>query len=144
MVSWRDGDERRPQLQTYRHIEVGLWACGIPSELATIRPQPQLIVPTIPLVSGYPTAQPSRRVPGLRGNDSTRSSRTSSERTDYDPTASAESFTGSAVTGSFARVVVITTTLVRTNSVPRIVRRPSASPPRKYPSNTATTGFTYA
>src|ERR1700682_5238754 len=40
--------------------------------------------------------------------------------------------------------MVITTTLIRTNRVPRTVRRSNASPPRKYPSSTATTGFTYA
>src|ERR1700726_1082139 len=49
------------------------------------------------------------------------------------------SSTASIATGFFARVVVITTTLTRTNRVPRTVRRPSASPPRKYPSSTATT-----
>ena len=42
----------------------------------------------------------------------------------------------------FALVVVIITTLTRTNSVPRMVRRPRVSPPRKYPTSTATTGFT--
>jgi len=44
----------------------------------------------------------------------------------------------------FAGVVVITTTLISTSSVPRIVRVLSASPPRKYPTSTATIGFTYA
>ena len=51
---------------------------------------------------------------------------------------------GNVVPDLLARVVVITTTLIRTNRAPRIVRRPSASPPKKYPSSTATTGFTYA
>jgi hypothetical protein len=46
--------------------------------------------------------------------------------------------------GVFARVVVITTTLTRTNKVPTIVRTVSASPPKKYPTSTATIGFTYA
>jgi hypothetical protein len=49
-----------------------------------------------------------------------------------------------ASTGFFDRVVVITTTLIRTHAVPRIVRSPSASPAIKYPIITATTGFTYA
>jgi hypothetical protein len=40
--------------------------------------------------------------------------------------------------------VVITTTLTSTNSVPKIVRNPNSSAPRKYPNTTATTGFTYA
>ena len=40
--------------------------------------------------------------------------------------------------------VVITTTLTSTSTVPKTVRNPSASPPRKYPTTTATTGFTYA
>ena len=52
------------------------------------------------------------------------------------------SFTASSAAGFFARVVVMTTTLMSTNMVPRIVRRPRASPPRRYPSSTATTGFT--
>ncbi len=60
------------------------------------------------------------------------------------PTTPAASSTGSAASGFFAGVMVITTTLIRTKNVPRIVRRPSASPPRKYPTSTATTGFTYA
>jgi len=63
---------------------------------------------------------------------------------DYDPTNCAASSTGSAASGFFAGIMVITTTLIRTKRVPRIVRRPSASPPRKYPTSTATTGFTYA
>jgi hypothetical protein len=41
-------------------------------------------------------------------------------------------------------VVVITTTLTSISRVPAIVRGPIASPPRKYPTSTATTGFTYA
>src|SRR5690348_3523241 len=44
----------------------------------------------------------------------------------------------------FPRIVVITTTLTSTNAVPRIVRKPSGSPAKKYPSRTAITGFTYA
>jgi hypothetical protein len=52
--------------------------------------------------------------------------------------------TATAVAGRFTRVVVITTTLISTSAVPRIVRAPSASPPKKYPTSTATTGFTYA
>jgi hypothetical protein len=55
-----------------------------------------------------------------------------------------ESIAASFLTDIFAFVVVITTTLTRTNRVPRIVRRPSGSPPRKYPMVTATIGFTYA
>ena len=39
-------------------------------------------------------------------------------------------------------VVVITITLTRISTEPRIVRRPSASPAKKYPRRTATTGFT--
>ena len=62
----------------------------------------------------------------------------------YDSTTSAVSSTAGAATGFFVRVVVITTTLTRTSRVPRIVRRPRDSPPRKYPTRTATTGFTYA
>lgn len=41
-------------------------------------------------------------------------------------------------------VVVITAALIRTTSVPSTVRKPSVSPPKKYPSSTATTGFTKA
>src|SRR5882762_4311755 len=52
--------------------------------------------------------------------------------------------TGGSDSASFFAVDLITTTLIRTRSVPRIVRAPSASPPRKYPTKTATTGFTYA
>ena len=48
------------------------------------------------------------------------------------------------VYATFARVVVITTTLTSTSTVPNTVRNPSPSPPRKYPTTTATTGFTYA
>jgi hypothetical protein len=44
----------------------------------------------------------------------------------------------------FAGVMVIASTLISTNAVPRMVRGASASPPSKYPSNTATAGFTYA
>jgi hypothetical protein len=44
--------------------------------------------------------------------------------------------------GFLARAVVITTTLTRTSSVPRIVRGPTLSPPRKCPIATATTGLT--
>jgi hypothetical protein len=62
----------------------------------------------------------------------------------HDPSASAVSSRGSVAASFFPRVLVITTTLIRTNTVPRIVRGPSASPPRKYPTTTATTGFTYA
>src|SRR5581483_2991247 len=61
-----------------------------------------------------------------------------------DRVTSAVSSSGRVTTGFFAGVVVITSTLTSTNKVPRMVRRPSASPPRKYPSSTATTGFTYA
>jgi len=43
-----------------------------------------------------------------------------------------------------ARVVVMTTTLTSTSSVPSKVLGPTVSPPRKYPTITATTGFTYA
>jgi hypothetical protein len=57
----------------------------------------------------------------------------------------AVSSAASVAIGFFTRrVVVITTTLIRTHRVPRIVRRPRPSPPRKYPSSTATTGLTYA
>ena len=42
----------------------------------------------------------------------------------------------------FAGVVVMTTTLISTNKVPTTVRALSASPPRKYPTRTATIGFT--
>src|SRR5216683_5574918 len=62
----------------------------------------------------------------------------------YDSTTSAVSSTEGVATGIFARVVVITTTLIRISRVPRIVRTPRPSPPRKYPTRTATTGFTYA
>ena len=47
-------------------------------------------------------------------------------------------------TGFFAGVVVITITLISTRKVPKMVRAVSASPPRKYPTSTATIGFTYA
>ena len=60
----------------------------------------------------------------------------------YDSTAFAVSPTLSVTFDVSDLVLVITTTLVKTNRVPRIVRRPSASPPRKYPTSTATTGFT--
>jgi hypothetical protein len=63
---------------------------------------------------------------------------------DHDPADSAVHSTGGVAVGIFVRVMVITTTLSRTNRVPRIVRGPIASPPRKYPTSTATTGFTYA
>jgi len=52
------------------------------------------------------------------------------------------SFTAGVAAGFFAGVVVITTTLIRTNRVPKIVLKPRGSPPKKYPSTTATTGFT--
>jgi hypothetical protein len=54
------------------------------------------------------------------------------------------SSTESVSTGFFTRIAVITTTPIRTSRVPRIVRRLSVSPPRKYPTSTATTGFTDA
>ena len=44
----------------------------------------------------------------------------------------------------FPRVVVITTTLIKTHAVPKIARTPNSSPPKKCPTITATTGFTYA
>jgi hypothetical protein len=49
----------------------------------------------------------------------------------YDSATSAVSSTIGVATGFFAWVVVMTTTLTRTSRVPRIVRRPRASPPRK-------------
>jgi hypothetical protein len=60
----------------------------------------------------------------------------------YDSTAFAASPTLRITLGFPALVLVITTTLVRTNRVPNTVLRPSDSPPRKYPTSTATTGFT--
>jgi hypothetical protein len=55
----------------------------------------------------------------------------------------AVSSTGTGATAFFfIPVVVIKITLANTSRVPRTVRRPSASPPRKYPTSTATTGFT--
>src|SRR5580700_8572053 len=56
----------------------------------------------------------------------------------YDSTAFAGLLTGIVAIG-VTFVLVITTTLVKTKRVPRIVRRPSDSPPRKYPTSTATT-----
>src|SRR5579862_2133589 len=61
---------------------------------------------------------------------------------DYEPAAFAVSSTASAGTGFFAGVVVITITLTRMHAAPAIVRGSSASPPRKYPTSTAITGFT--
>jgi hypothetical protein len=63
-------------------------------------------------------------------------------RRDPYPRISASSPTGSAGWVFFAGVVVIRMTLTRTRRVPRIVRGPRASPPRKYPTRTATNGFT--
>ena len=40
--------------------------------------------------------------------------------------------------------ILVTRQLTSTSAVPKIVRGPIASPPRKYPKITATTGFTYA
>ena len=60
---------------------------------------------------------------------------------------SATSCSGSAkgaAAGFRARVVVITITLTSTSSVPSRVLGPTVSPPRKYPTITATTGLTYA
>src|ERR1700704_932550 len=78
---------------------------------------------------------PPREDTSLRNSLSTQGAATStskpfkawphSPRLDYDSTASTESSTGSVAMGFFARVVVITTTLIRTNNVPRSVRRPS-------------------
>jgi hypothetical protein len=56
----------------------------------------------------------------------------------YSPSLTGNTF------ATFLGVVVITTTLTNTSAVPAIVRGPIASPPRKYPTSTATTGFTYA
>ena len=46
--------------------------------------------------------------------------------------------------GCLAFIRVMSTTLVSTHRVPRIVRIPNGSPPRTFPRITATTGFTYA
>jgi len=53
-------------------------------------------------------------------------------------------FSAGTGVGCLAFVRVMSTTLVSTHRVPRIVRIPNASPPRTYPRITATTGFTYA
>ena len=62
----------------------------------------------------------------------------------YDPATSWASATNDSAAGFFAGMVVIASTLTRIRAVPTMVRRASGSPPRKYPTNTATTGFTYA
>src|SRR3981189_3689268 len=63
---------------------------------------------------------------------------------DYDPATSWASATSDSAAGFFAGMVVIASTLTRIRAVPTMVRRASGSPPRKYPTSTATIGFTYA
>src|SRR5215472_5945785 len=58
--------------------------------------------------------------------------------------ASASSATSLVRSTAFLGLIVIITTLTNTSDVPTTVRGPTASPPREYPTTTATTGFTYA
>src|SRR5580704_2362061 len=55
----------------------------------------------------------------------------------------AASLTAAAST-AFAGIVEIVITLTSTSTLPNTVRSPMLSPPKKYPTKTATTGFTYA
>src|SRR5712671_6038885 len=66
------------------------------------------------------------------------------EGMDYDPATSWGSGTSDSAAGFFAGMVVIASTLTRIRAVPTMVRSASGSPPRKYPTSTATIGFTYA
>ena len=82
----------------------------------------------------------------INGNFTGRKSRTGDETAGKRPNQSLTALPSPrrAATGFRAPARVISTTLTSTHSVPSTVRGPSASPPRKYPTSTATTGFTYA
>jgi hypothetical protein len=54
---------------------------------------------------------------------------------------SANSTAGLATLFGMVEIVI---TLTNTNKLPNTVRNPMLSPPTKYPTKTATTGFTYA
>lgn len=68
------------------------------------------------------------------------------EGRNYPSEASPAGSTSSRRAGALflAGIVVMTTTLTSTSSVPSKVRAPTASPAKKYPSATAITGLTYA
>src|SRR5882762_2081139 len=63
---------------------------------------------------------------------------------DYDPATSWASGTSDSAAGFCAGMVVIASTLTRMRAVPTIVFLMIRPPPRKYPTTTATIGFTYA
>jgi len=60
----------------------------------------------------------------------------------YRSATSCSVFTKGVSLGFLAVVVVITMTLTSTSNVPSKVLGPTVSPPRKYPTITATTGLT--